>query len=87
MEPFTLFFLTVALSSGNNNNNNNNPTVVHVNDGKESEVVIYEAHTECELRAEGTILECFSLEKNTGRISYSVCTIDEHGTQCIDADF
>lgn len=48
------------------------------------EIVIYEAHTECELRDFGTIMECTSYELHSNKVYYTVCTIDEHGTQCID---
>lgn len=59
------------------------PFIIHV-DTDNKEVIIYEAHTECELRDFGTIMECTSYEQRSGKVVYTVCTIDEHGTVCID---
>ena len=72
MFTFLFAFATLAFVD-----NNKPPTV-------NNEIVIYEAHTECELRDFGTIMECISYEVHSGKVYYTVCTIDEHGTVCID---
>lgn len=58
-------------------------TLLPVNNNKEIVVVnIYEAETDCTL-TDG-VLDCVSVDKATGQTFYTVCTIDNKGTQCID---
>jgi len=45
---------------------------------------IFQTYSECELRDHGTIMECYSFDNRSDDIFFTVCTIDSHGTQCID---
>lgn len=76
---FTFLFAFTTLVFVDNKTNDSFSPVYYSGD------VIYEAHTECELRDFGTIMECISYELYSGKVSYTVCTIHpEHGTVCID---